>query len=199
MLTITSEPKNPLQKPIHPAIVHFPIAFLSLAYFLDILNSVSPRLPSYITSNLPPPTDLSRGAYYLLSIGLLTAIPAVTTGVAEALKAINKQGLYEQDGKTIKQKFKATIAHAVANDVALAVAAYIWWSRRSQVNNTWAGKLGLGSVATPEAAYTPATWMVGVEAVIGILTFVAANIGGTLTYNFGIGMHIGGGGAKKAQ
>jgi uncharacterized membrane protein len=196
--SIPSEPKNPLKKPIHPAVIHAPIAFIGLAVGLDALNAFSSVLPNAISSSLPVTTDATRASYFLLSLGLLFSIPAVTTGVGEAKKAIDKQGLYEKDGKTIKQKFKGVIAHAIANDIVILVLAYVWWQRRSLAKQTLAGKVGLGSLSTPEAAYVPATWMVVVELLMGALQLFAANIGGSLTYNYGFGMAIGSGG-KKAQ
>lgn len=192
----TTDPKNPLKKPMHPALIHMPIAFIGLAVGLDVLYGISGYLPAAISSALPVSTDISRASYFLLSLGLLTSIPAVTTGVGEAKKAIDKQGLYEKDGKTIKQKFKGVIAHAIANDIVIAVMAYIWYCRRSAAANTVAGKLGVGSASTAEAAYMPAVWMVVVEALMGGLQIFAANIGGSLTYNYGFGMAIGAGGKK---
>ncbi|KAK1072661.1 hypothetical protein LTR74_002453 [Friedmanniomyces endolithicus] len=194
----TTEPKNPLKKPIHPAVVHMPIAFISLAVGLDLANFFSSSLPNAISSALPIANDATRASYFLLSLGLLFSIPAVTTGVGEAKKAIDKQGLYEKDGKTIKQKFKAVIAHAIANDIVILVMAYIWYCRRSAAKQTLLGKVGLGSVSTAEAAYAPAMWMVVVEAMMGALQLFSANIGGSLTYNYGFGMAIGGGGKKAA-
>lgn len=187
-------------KPVHPAFVHFPIAFLGLAYAMDILHQLGPNLPSIITSNLPLSTDLTRASYNLLTLGLLFAIPAVLSGVREAIMAIGKQGLFEADGKTVKSKFKAMIAHAVFNDVLVVVSAYVWYSRRALATQTLAGKLGVGSAAvTPEAAYAPQTWMVGAEAVCFVMLMMAANIGGVLTYNFGLGLAVGGAGSKKTQ
>ncbi|EMC99790.1 hypothetical protein BAUCODRAFT_101865 [Baudoinia panamericana UAMH 10762] len=176
----TTEPKNPLKKPIHPAAIHFPIAFIGLAVGLDILHAISGNLPAAIANNVPVATDLTRASYFLLSLGLLTSIPAVITGVGEAKKAIDKQGLYEKDGKTIKQKFKGVIAHAIVNDIVILVMAYVWYARRSAATKTLAGKMGLGS------------------ALMGGLQLFGANIGGSLTYNYGFGMAIGSGG-KKAQ
>ncbi|KAK5701209.1 hypothetical protein LTR17_022785 [Elasticomyces elasticus] len=192
----TTEPKNPLKKPIHPAVVHMPIAFIGLACALDVLNTFSTSLPGFISNNLLVANDATRASYYMLSLGLLFSIPAVTTGVGEAKKAIDKQGLYEKDGKTIKQKFKGVIAHAIANDIVIVVMAYIWYCRRSAAKQSLLGKVGLSSVATPEASYAPAFWMVVLEALMGGLQLFSANIGGSLTYNYGFGMNIGGGGKK---
>ncbi|KAK0258088.1 hypothetical protein LTS09_007281 [Friedmanniomyces endolithicus] len=194
----TTEPKTPLKKPIHPAVVHMPIAFISLAVGLDLANFFSASLPNAISASLPIATDATRASYFLLSLGLLFSIPAVTTGIGEAKKAIDKQGLYEKDGKTIKQKFKGVIAHAIANDIVILVMAYIWYCRRSAAKQTLLGKVGLGSVSTAQAAYAPAMWMVVVEALMGALQLFSANIGGSLTYNYGFGMAIGAGGKKAA-
>ena len=140
---------------------------------------------------------MTRASYFLLSLGLLSSIPAITTGLGEAKKAIDKQGLYERDGKTIKQKFKGVIAHAIVNDIVVALMTYIWYCRRSAANNSIAGKLGSGSAAlTAEAAYAPVMWMVVVEALMGGLQLFGASIGGSLTYNYGFGMAIGAGGRK---
>ena len=178
--------------------MHFPLAFLSLAFGIDILHASIGYLPASITSSLPVGTDLTRAAYYLLSLGLLTAVPAVASGTQQMVKMVSKQGMYEQDGVTIKAKVKAGIAHAVTNDIVLAIAAFIWYSRRSAAANTIVGKLGVGSVGTSAATYEAQTWMVIVEALIGGLQFFSASIGGALTYNYGVGMNIAGG-SKKVQ
>jgi len=188
------------RKPVHPATVHFPIAFLSLGYGLDILHSLGGNLPNVIANALPPANDLSRAAYYLLSLGLITSIPAVMSGGQQAVQMFAKQGMYEADGKTLKQKSKAVIAHAITNDLVLAVTTYLWYSRRQQAADTLAGKLGVGSLATAEAAYAPQMWHVIAEVVaLGVL-FFAASIGGALTYNYGVGFAPAGkAGGKKSQ
>ena len=185
-------------KPVHPAAVHFPIAFLSLSWGIDILNHLSPNLPKSISSNLAISTDLTRASYYLLSIGLITAIPALVTGIREAIVQVNKQGLKDAQGN-MRTKSKAMIAHAVSNDIVMGVATYIWYLKRSAAADTIAGKLGVGTASTAAAAYAPEAWMVGVEAGIMALMFVSANIGGTLAYVFGMGFSAGGSGGKKTQ
>lgn len=170
-------------KPIHPATVHFPIAFLSLAYGLDILHTIRPNLPASVTAYVPVDFDLTRASYYLLGLGLITAVPAVVSGGQQAVKLFSRQGMYEADGKTLKLKTKATIAHAVTNDIALAASAYVWYAKHQAANHTIAGKLGI----TSEATYAPAIWMVAVQVLtFGILMF-GASIGGALTYNYGVG------------
>jgi len=184
-----------MAKPIHPAAVHFPIAFLLLAYGLDILSVAYPHLPASVTGYLPSsPSDFPKASYYLLSLGLITAVPAVITGGAEAIKMISKSGLYEADGKTIRTKVKATVAHALSADLVIAGSAYIWSQRRAALTGTLAGKLDTA------AAYQPEQWMVIAEAVLVVLLSVAGNIGGNLTYTFGVGFSsASSGGAKKKQ
>lgn len=154
---------------------------------MDALYALRSNLPGMITNNLPPDTDLTRASYWLLSIGLITAVPTVMSGTAQAYKMVAKQGMYQADGKTIKDKVKATIAHAVVNDISLFATAYVWWTRRQIAATTIAGKMGVGSVSTSSAAYAPATWMVAAEVVAMMLMFFGASIGGSLTYNYGIG------------
>lgn len=186
-------------KPVHPATIHFPIAFLSLAWGIDILTYLSPQLPRSITSNLAVSTDLTRASYYLLSMGLITAVPALASGIQQMVLYTNKSGLKDAQGN-MRTKSKALLAHAAINDVVMAVATYIWWQRRSAAANTISGKLGMGTASTAAAAYAPENWQVGAEAAIMALMFLSANIGGNLTYLFGMGLAMGGSGSgKKGQ
>ena len=143
-------------------------------------------------------------SYYLLSIGLLTAIPTLLTGIREAVVLVQRQGLYEPaegvgNGMVMRTKVKAMIAHAVANDVVMAATAYIWYTKRNAARNSFAGKMGMGSVSTGAAAYAPTTGIVIAEAALFVLLMVAANIGGTLIYVFGIGFSAGGGSKGKKK
>ncbi|KAF2216710.1 hypothetical protein CERZMDRAFT_64192 [Cercospora zeae-maydis SCOH1-5] len=182
-------------KPVHPAVVHFPIAFLFTAYALDILHTFRASLPGFAQNALLGPNDITRSSYYLLSLGLLTAIPAVVTGGRELIMMISKQGMHEADGKTVKTKVKATIAHAVANDIVIAVSTYIWYSRRSQVNDTLAGKIP----GTAAAAYAPSSGFVFAEFVTLALLLMGANIGGSLTYHYGVGFSSLSAGKKEGK
>lgn len=162
-----------------------------LANGLDVLHHLYAYLPAFITSTLPTSTDSAKASYYLLSLALLTSIPAVISGGGEAMKMIQKSGMYEKDG-SIRAKVKATIAHAVVNDVVIAANTYIWYQRRLAVKESLSGKVGI------DAAYRPETWMVLGEAVMTVLMLVGANIGGNLTYVFGIGLGGGNSLAPKA-
>lgn len=193
---------HPPRKPIHPAVVHFPIAFLALAFGLDILNSASPRLPATITNHLPLAADATRASYYLLSLGLLTALPAIVTGTREAIVLIARQGMYETDKSgysvTVRTKVKAMIAHAVVNDLVMGLSALVWYKKRAAAADTLAGKLGVGSLGTGAATYEPSFWMVVLQGFLFAGLMMGANIGGSLTYLYGVGF-VAGGGAKKKQ
>lgn len=174
-------------KPIHPATVHFPISFLFLSFTLDILHSTRASLPTSLQNSLLGPHDLTSAAHSLLSLGLLTAIPAVVTGGRELVTMIQKQGMYESDGVTVKTKVKATIAHAVAMDVLLAVSSWIWYSRR-RGDVVSEGGMDLEKSTTDDSAvYAHSTSFVVAEFLTLGLLLLGANIGGTLTYNYGVG------------
>lgn len=179
------KPKKTMAKPIHPATVHFPISFLFLSFTLDILHSTRASLPTSLQNSLLGPHDLTSAAHSLLSLGLLTAIPAVVTGGRELITMIQKQGMYESDGVTVKTKVKATIAHAVAMDVLLAVSSWIWYSRR-QVSE---GGMDLEKSRNSDdaAVYTHSTSFIVAEFLTLGLLLLGANTGGTLTYNYGVG------------
>jgi uncharacterized membrane protein len=190
---------TPSSKPIHPAAVHFPIAFLSLAFGLDVLHKLSASLPNVISTNLPATADVSRASYWLLSLGLITAVPALITGIREAVVQVSRSGMFEvQEYSTVmREKFKPMIAHAVFNNVMLAVTTFVWYRRRAALQNSVAGKLGFGATSYAAAAYEPKTWMVVVEGLMFVVLMMAANIGGVLAYNFGMGMSIGSSNKKK--
>ncbi|CZT22116.1 uncharacterized protein RCC_07985 [Ramularia collo-cygni] len=155
-----------MSKPVHPAAVHFPIAFLSLAYSLDILSTL--RLPA-LAAYLPTPTESSRLSTYLLALGLASAIPAVLTGGQQALLMISKGGLKDESG-SLRPKVKATFTHAILSDIMLAVTTYVWWAKHNGES---------------------AAWIVPVEGLLLASMLVVGGTGGTLTYNYGVGMSIG--------
>lgn len=141
---------------------------------------------------------MTRLSYFLLSAGLITAVPALITGIREAVVLVSKQGMWESDDTGIttvmRPKVKAMIAHAVFNDIVMGVSTYVWYNKRANAAKSVAGKVGIPVGA---AAYQPEGWMVATEAPIMILMFMAANIGGVLAYNFGIGLSVGSSSKKK--
>ncbi|SMR41240.1 unnamed protein product [Zymoseptoria tritici ST99CH_1E4] len=169
-----SRPPNEMpttNMPVHPATVHFPLAFLSLSFTLDILAHTQPSLPAILsTSSLLSPTTIHTTSHSLLALGLLASIPAVLSGVQQAILSISKQGLFEADGKTIKEKNKVLISHAIGSDLAVAASTWLWWVRSQEGGNV-----------------TPKGWMVWAEVGVVGLLFASASGGGSLVYNYGMG------------
>jgi len=165
--------------PVHPATVHFPIAFLSLAWGIDILYAATTKLSlSFLTSSLSTSLpDLARASHYLQALGLITAIPAVLSGAQQMLKMKSSGQAFEADNQTMKPKFKLTLSHAALNDIALATTAYSWYIRRDQV--------GL----------LPTDANLAISAMVLPLLLFSAKLGGTLVYNHGAGINL----AKKGK
>ena len=127
--------------------------------------------PDSLNRYLPSGPELARLSYYALSAGVLAGLPAVVTGITQAIAMVQKQDLYEADHKTLKPKIKTLFLHAALNDVVLIASGWYWWTRRQAISLNTA----------PEA------WQVGLGAVLGVVLLFAANLGGTLVYNYGTG------------
>lgn len=153
------------------------------SYGLDVLYPIFPSLPASLTSYMPSALELSRISYYSLSLGLLTALPAIVSGIAQASKMFKSGGMHEADGKTLKPKGKAVVTHAVTNYIISGASAYSWWCRRK------AGGM----------AYEPQTWMIALSLLLGLLIAFSANVGTTLAYRYGAGMQIGKSKYEKAM
>ena len=174
----------PCSHPVHPATVHWPLAFLTTSYGLDALLYSHAYLPSSLTSLLPAATELSRISYYALGLGVLTALPSISSGVAQGIKMVQAQGLYGPDGK-LKQKVKILAAHAVVNDVVVAASAWLWWQRRN------AGAVAQVMEGKNPVAYTATSAQVGISVLLGVFLLFAANLGGSLVYDYGTGLAMG--------
>lgn len=168
-------------KPVHPATVHFPLGLLLTAYGLDVLDSVYSAVPTAISTYLPSTLEIPRLSYYALSAGLLASIPAIMSGGSQAYKMIAKQGIYEADNKTIRPKVKMTISHALLNDAVVAISAYTWWCKRESSSLNYANE----------------GWMVAASIVAGVLLTYSGHLGGTLTYNYGVGLNASKGKGKE--
>lgn len=154
--------------------MHFPIAFLTLAWGLDLLYAATtklqlPILAKNVGTSLP---DISRGAHYMQAIGLITAVPAVASGVQQLVKMKSSGQAFEADGKTMRPKFKLTLLHAGLNDLMVLVSAYSWYTRRGSVGNL------------------PSDTNLLISALLLPVLFYAANLGGTLVYNHGMGINL---------
>ena len=105
---------------------------------------------------------------------------------------VKNQGLFDEKGN-LRAKSKVLIAHAVVNDVIVAVSAYVWWCKRN------AGAVEYLKDGRNPLAYEPAGWMVGASVVLGLALMFAANLGGTLVYDYGFGLAMGKKSTTKTQ
>ncbi|KAE9974414.1 hypothetical protein EG327_008785 [Venturia inaequalis] len=182
--------------PIHPATVHFPIAFLSLAYALDIVYGLSThpssaKIVASIYDTAPLLGDIAKSSYYLGILGIVTGIPAVVTGVQQLLLMLKKQDLAtklqksQNKSATVQKmhpKLKIAFLHAALNDVAIVATGNNWWTRRSIAGN--------------------APTDTGVLVSAGLLSSLlfSAFLGGKLVYEHGVGvMRVGESNRVKAQ
>jgi len=178
--------------PVHPATVHFPIAFLSLSYGLDILygvatNSTTSGLVRSVVDVTPYLGDISKISHYSNTLGLITMIPSLTTGIVELwamIKGQDLQGKLKRSNDKVgtlanmHPKLKIAFIHAILNDVALVGSAYNWWTRSSiqgyapQSSNIWTS--------------------------VGLLTGLmgSAYLGGSLVYEYGVGVQRQGAGKQ---
>ncbi|KAF7503739.1 hypothetical protein GJ744_003322 [Endocarpon pusillum] len=169
-------------KPLHPATVHFPIAFLTTSWALDLLYSaVTNVLPksNFLAKSLSPhlPT-LTVISHYSLALGILSGVVSIVTGGAQLSKMISNGGIYEADGKTMRPKVKTAFVHAGMNDVAILTAAFSWWVRR-------------GNVDVLTGAVVPTSTNVLISALSLPSLLYSADLGGKLVYNYGVGLSMG--------
>ncbi|KAK3669264.1 hypothetical protein LTR78_010871 [Recurvomyces mirabilis] len=132
--------------PVHPATVHHPLTFLSTAYALDALYGLtngyrSVRALAAVAPFLP---QIGQFAYFCHVLGVVTAIPSMTTGTAEYWEIYKQGGLNHADKKmtnpgksgedVISSSVKIGAVHGILNTVAFAVSGYAVWSRLRQPN-----------------------------------------------------------------
>jgi nitrite reductase/ring-hydroxylating ferredoxin subunit/uncharacterized membrane protein len=63
---------KPLQHPIHPILVHFPIGLFLLSFLLDLASLASSSVP-----------NLVRGSFYAMLLGLITSLVAAVPGLVD--------------------------------------------------------------------------------------------------------------------
>ena len=63
---------KPLQHPIHPMLVHFPIGLFLLSFLLDLASLASSSVP-----------NLMRGSFYAMLLGLITSLVAAVPGLVD--------------------------------------------------------------------------------------------------------------------
>ncbi|KAF3931894.1 hypothetical protein ABW19_dt0209840 [Dactylella cylindrospora] len=172
--------------PFHPAIVHFPIAFLTFAHGVDIFHYLTQILEvPFITSLSAPlfPAILSTSRI-IHTLGLITALPAIASGVQQAGVQASKPGaLYEADGKTITKKFYVMATHAAINDLVIIISAVNWYGRYKQV--------GIAGESVPSGLdYVTAGLIIPV-------LFFTASLGADLVYKHGMGFSASKSGKKE--
>jgi uncharacterized membrane protein len=151
---------------LHPASVHFPIAYLTLACGLDLLERLN--ADSFAAKPLTNDIDIYRGAYYVQTLGLITAIPAIVTGITSTTQIARSQGVIDKQAKNLRPKFVKTFFHSLASTIAILGNLVIWYRGRSA-----------GKKLEPVA--------LGIETALCVLLFIGANIGGTLVFTHGMG------------
>ncbi len=169
---------------MHPAIVHFPIAFLTITYAMDILYGLSthPQTVSWVRKayDLTPYLgEIARFSYLTNTLGVAMAIPAVLTGAVELMALIKRQDILNKlqksedkadVAKRMHRKVKVGLTHAVLNDVGVFAAGFNWWTRRSTAGNA------------------PTDVNILVSSICLPLLMLAASLGGMLVYGYGVGV-----------
>jgi len=174
--------------PVHPALVHFPIAFSTLSWGLDLLYFATITFkPEFLTSRFGDSAtllDITRISYFLLCAGLITTVPTIMSGNIQLVGMIKKNGgPWEKDAQgkaksTMVPRIKATITHAIVNDLVFVVNLFSWYLRKDK-----AGAVNVGKI--------PSNTNIILSAVLLPTLMFAAKIGGTLTYNHGVGLNLG--------
>ncbi|KAK5093845.1 hypothetical protein LTR70_006096 [Exophiala xenobiotica] len=175
--------------PLHPAIVHFPIAFNILAWGLDILYALTTTYvkPGFLTSRFSDPNtliDITRLGYFMLCAGLIATVPAIMSGNKQLVGLISKNGgPWEKDAQgnqksTMVPRIKVAITHALVNDTIFLVNLYSWYYRRSTEKRMNPGN-------------TPSEMNMIISMCLLPMLLASAKAGGTLVFNHGVGLHLG--------
>lgn len=121
---------KPLRSPIHPAVVHLPIALFPLSVLLDVASRVCPCNELYFV----------RGAFIALVAGLATGLFAAVFGLVDY-----------SDIRADHPAKKTATTHMLLNVVALALFAASAWLRRDALDHMataygplWLSVLALG-------------------------------------------------------
>jgi len=142
--------------PIHVAINHMPLGLWEGAAMLDFMS----RRRRW--------RKLSEAGYYCNLFGILAAVPTALTGLAEWA-----------DIPRDHPAWKVGLAHAIANDTALLLAIYNWWSRRERRGF----EVDSANLAVDGA-------------MVAVLT-LSGYLGGVIAHEYGYGTHRQGGSVEK--
>ncbi|KAK5701708.1 hypothetical protein LTR97_004526 [Elasticomyces elasticus] len=169
--------------PVHPATVHHPLAFLSTAYTLDTVYGLTAAYSSVrgLAAIAPFLPQVAQLAFLSHTLGVITAIPSMTSGTAEWYEIYKSDGLNRKDKKLtnpgksgdeiVDSSVKIGAVHGILNAVAFAVSGYVVWSRIGRRPNFTPGRTGI---------WLSALTLPGVA--------VSAALGGELVYGKGIGV-----------
>ncbi|KAJ9629914.1 hypothetical protein H2203_002299 [Taxawa tesnikishii (nom. ined.)] len=153
----------------------FPLTFLSAAYTCDTVYGVALRygfLGKYLA-------DISRFGYFSHVLGVLTALPSMTSGTAELWELYKTGGINRKDkeqtnpktaNEVIDSSVKIGVAHGALNAVAFGVSTYAIWARRG----------------VPNFAPGRASIILSLLTLPGVA--LSAALGGELVYGKGIGV-----------
>jgi len=175
--------------PVHPATVHFPIAFLTVANALNLLYGTAIYLPFLFPLAVDKQNTgaLTIIGYFLNLIGIVASVPAILTGFAELYAMIGARGLYVADQETGDKKLepvvKIALTHAGLNDVAVIGAVYNWLMERHR----------------PYEDYRPYGHQIILSGGALVMTLYAAYLGGGLIYTHGVGVQRMGAGAEEKK
>lgn len=111
--------------------------FLSTTFSASALTIFPPSYYRYISAVLPPQATLPAIAHYTAAAAVITAVPAIITGIGEGYELVREQYLAKgswaqvfDDAWNMKdeggRKVKMTIKHASMNDAVVGLAAYNW-------------------------------------------------------------------------
>jgi uncharacterized membrane protein/nitrite reductase/ring-hydroxylating ferredoxin subunit len=98
---------KPLQHPIHPMLVHFPIGLLLLSFILDLASLVCSEVPKLVASS-----------FYAMLLGTITALMAAVPGLVD----------YSDIRRDHPGKRTAT-AHMILNLIAVVLYGINLWIR----------------------------------------------------------------------
>jgi uncharacterized membrane protein len=114
------------------------------------------------------------------TLGLITAVPAVITGVIEFYALLKRQGLTKKKIRSFGEltetwnhlhpKVKVGLYHAWINYTHVTLAGYNWWSRKAAIKNI------------------PTQTNVALSSVALVLILGAGYLGSQLVYLYGVGV-----------
>ncbi|KAH8590564.1 hypothetical protein B0O99DRAFT_598826 [Bisporella sp. PMI_857] len=141
--------------PIHPATAHNPIAFFIFSSLFDVLSYTIFRFPTFFhpivktfstsytsTTTIAVIHHLQLFAYWLNILGIVTSLPAVSTGLLEFYAMVKAKGLNLQN-----QTVKTAVFHAALADVTLGIAVWQLVVKHVEEEHVPQGKSALISVA----------------------------------------------------